>query len=579
MSVGVEINAARSRAARRVSDTQERAADVIVQILVEAGVDTVFGIPGGTIAPVFDAFLEEEGISVITSKHECNAVYSAIGFARSTGRLGVAVVTSGPGVLNALTGLASAYCDGVPVLMLAGEVPQTAYGKGALQEGSAYSLNVIGMSKSICKLSCEIPDAFAVPTMLRRAISTANSGRKGPVLLTLPLNVTNSKICVSKVSETSEWQVELREEALDWACKALARSRRKVIFAGSGVRHGEGPQMLRALAERLDCPVMTTPKGKGVFPDDHPLALGVFGIGGHPSAVAHLEKGLETTLAIGTSLGDLATNGYSALLKPSRTLIHVDIDASQVGRTYEAHLSIAAPAELFLDRVLARVEQVTSRSVFGVEHYTEPGLPMMGNEGLISPQRALWELQEILPKDTIYTVDSGEHTLFSLHYLRVVRSDTFIVMTGLGAMGSAVPAALGAKLGQPSRSVVAICGDGGFAMTGHEVSTASLGRVPIIVAVINDRRLGMVEMGHRAHFGRSPKFPVGPLNIPQISEAMGAEAIVIQKPGELLKLESLEALERPLVLDIRIDSSVRLPKNSRFEKLAADLDAASKESP
>jgi acetolactate synthase-1/2/3 large subunit len=557
---------------RRSIDHPQRAADVLVQVLEEAGVDVIFGLPGGAIGPVFDALHGHKKIRTVVSKHESAAIFGAVGYARATGKLGVAVVTSGPGLLNTMTGVAAAFCDGVPVLLLGGEVPRHNFGKGALQEGSSHNLNVVAMLGHITKTAMQVPDANAAPTLLRRAIITATSGRPGPVLLTLPVDTQSAQICAPRISQAVSTSFGIEAQPLEHAALALQRSKRKVIFAGSGVRAGEGPRLLRELAEKLQCPVMTTPKAKGVFPETHPLALGVFGLGGHPSAAKFMSEPVETVLAIGTSLNDLATNGWTQVLKPTRTLIHVDIDSARVGRAYQSQIAIAAPAAMFLEEMMPRVRPSSVNQHYGIEHHTDAELTQTGSDGAISPQRAIWELQQVLPNNAIYSVDSGEHTIFAIHYLQAHHPHAFMAMLGLGAMGSAIPAAIGTQLGRPSGVAVAICGDGGFAMTAPELATAAYERLPVIVMVMNDHRLGMVELGHKAHFGRSPNFTVGPMDVGVVSVGLGARTLQVKKPGDILAAEALlRRRSGPIVLDVLIDRTVRMPKNSRFEQLATDV--------
>jgi acetolactate synthase I/II/III large subunit len=555
---------------RRLKDQTMRTADVIVDVLAKAGVTAVFGIPGGTICPIYDALIDHPEIKCVTTKHESAAVFAAIGYARITGRIGVVAVTSGPGVLNTLTGLATAYCDGVPILILAGEVSRETYGKGALQEGSAYSLNIVEMASHISKAALEIVEPQSAPALLRRAIATAMTGKKGPVVMTVPLNVSKATITVPSVSQSSSTHFEIDSVSMDHAAKALSRSARMVIFAGSGCRHDRGPELLKELAEVLQCPVMTTPKAKGVFPENHPLSLGVFGMGGHPSTTAYLEHGIETILAIGTSLGDLATNGWSKLLQPTRSFIHVDVDAAQIGRAYTAHVGIACSVETFVEEILLRLPPAFGRKRFGVRCHADAEAAQAETPSTIAPQRALWELQHVFPSDTIYTIDSGEHYFFALHYLRATRPDTVITMTGLGSMGSSVGAAIGAQLARPDRRIAVICGDGGFAMTCGEISTAAAEKLPIVFVVFNDGRLGMVELGHLAIFGRTPAFAVGPVDVAAAGRALGADSYTVDRPGQLLEIEALqERGHRPVVVDVHIDPKIKMPKNGRFEALGA----------
>lgn len=544
-----------------------RAADELVDILVSVGVDAVFGIPGGTIAPLFDALLDRPEIRVILTRHESAAMFAAAGYARATGKIGVVLVTSGPGVINAMTGLASAYCDGLPLLLIAGEVSRRVFGRGALQEGSPHHLNIVGMVKHITKLAAQVPDANAAPSLLRRAVATALSGRRGPVALTLPIDVALESIQGPEVSVEVETTFKIKPWAIERAASAVADGGRTLIFAGSGVRQGRGPELLVALAERLQCAVMTTPKGKGVFPEDHPLALGVFGLGGHPSTTAYLEEGFDTLITLGTSLGDIATNGWSKLIAPRKHFIQVDIDASQIGRTYSATLGIAAPAELFLTHMLERVP-AGAPAVYGLRTHTRGDMILCGTEDKIAPQRALWELQQVLPDNTIYTCDSGEHFLFAVHYLKTTAPDGFMVMSGLGSMGSGICSALGAQLANPGRVVAAICGDGGFAMAASEVLTAVAEKLPVIFFVLNDERLGMVELGNASIYGRSPEYWTGPMDISALARALGAATRVVTQAGQILSADLMEAAQHgPVVVDVRIDRSIKMPKNARFEAL------------
>ncbi|WP_437930360.1 thiamine pyrophosphate-binding protein [Sorangium sp. So ce291] len=547
----------------------QRTVDVLAGILADLGVRTVFGLPGGTIAPLYDALLDRPEIEIVTTRHESSAVFAAAGQARLTGDLGVVLVTSGPGITNAMTGLASAHCEGLPVLVLVGEVPRRVFGRRALQEGSPHHLDVVGMTRSITKMAVEIPGPSAAPGVLCEAIAAARSGRPGPVVVTLPLDVATAPASPAPVSAREPASPQVPPRVIEEVASLVSGGHRTVLLAGSGVRGGGGPQRLLAFAERAQLPVVTTPKAKGVFPEDHPLSVGIFGLGGHPSATALLEAGVDVLLAIGTSLGDLATNDWSKLLEPRSALVHVDVDASRIGRVYTTHVGVVAPAAAFLEQLSERIPPAAERRTFGIRRHHDPAIAAAaGAEDRIAPRRALWELQRAMPPDAIYTVDIGEHTLHAVHYLETTRPDAFIVFMGLGSMGSGIGAALGVKLASPARAVVAICGDGGFAMAGTEVSTAAALGLPLIYAVMNDERLGMVELGNEVIYGRTPRFSTGPLDIVAMARALGAEAITIRRPGELLACAStFAALRGPMVLDVRVDPTVRFPMNGRFAAL------------
>lgn len=556
-----DLEPARSREPRRT-------ANVLVDVLRRHGVDTVFGIPGGAIAPIYDALMDRPDIRVITTKHEASAMFAAAGYARTSGRIGVVLVTSGPGILNALTGLASAYCDGLPVLLLAGEVSRKVMGKGALQEGSAYHLDIVGMAKRISKFAQQINEPNAAAATLHRALATSMSGRKGPVTVTLPIDVASAQVVEPEFSLGASTTFELDPRTVRRAARILEGAKRPLIFAGSGLRWGAATTRLLEVSEQLGCPVMTTPKAKGVFPENHPLSLGVFGIGGHPSATAYLREGIDVLLAIGTSLGELSTNGWSPLLSPSAELIHVDIDGNQIGRNYPVTVSVTAPADLFL-RQLRGLLSGTPRAdaEFGVEYYTNPEV-VSQSAASITPERALWEIQEVLARDTIYACDVGEHSVFATHYLETRDPDAFILMNGLGSMGQSIGAAMGAQLAQPERSIAVICGDGCFAMTATEIATAVAERLPITIFVFNDQRLGMVELGLSALYGRNSVYPTTPMDVAAVAKGLGAVSFVAEKAGDILKGGIPELRKQgPVVVDVRIDRDSRMPKHGRFEAL------------
>jgi acetolactate synthase I/II/III large subunit len=525
---------------------------------------------------VHDALMDRPGIRVVTTRHESGAMFAAAGYARMTGKLGVVLVTSGPGVLNAVTGLASAHCDGLPVLLLAGEVPRGVFGKGALQEGSAHHLDIVGLCRPISKLSMQIPEANAAPAMMRRAIATSLSGKRGPVVVTLPLDVTSAFIKAPRIAieggVTFDPTAAKTGEGVAEVAALLRSAQRPLLFAGSGTRWGDAPRKLRALAERLQIPVMTTPKAKGVFPESHPLALGIFGYGGHPSSTAYLEGGCDVLVAVGTRLSDPSTDNWSKLISPSKAFVQIDIDAMQIGRSYAVTHGLVGDASSLLGALVESTPDLARPpKSFGVRRHEDPAVGSgEGDEERITPQRAIWELQRSLPADAIFTSDIGEHLLYALHYLRIDHADSFLSMIGLGSMGSGVGSALGVKLGKPDRVVAAICGDGCFSMGLGDVATAVKDQVPVLFVVLNDERYGMVEIGHESVYGRKPAYESGPMSVPEMAQSVGAQARVVRRAHELANLDLERLLKKgPVVLDVRIDRSTRMPKNKRNESIAS----------
>lgn len=554
---------------RAEAPRRTRVADAIAGVLKEAGVRVVFGIPGGTISPVNDALLDHPEVEVFVTRHESEAVFAACGHANSTGGVGVVFVTSGPGLTNAITGITSAKCDAVPLLVLAGEVPRPLQGKGALQDGSTHHLNMLNVVKSLAKDVFELAEPKTAALRIQDALRTARQGVPGPVVVTLPLDVLMAEAppVVSSFAAASA-SFTLDAGVLDAVHGRLIDDPRPLLFAGSGLRRGDGPEKLRAFAERYQLPVVTSPKAKGVFPEDHPLSLGVFGIGGHPSALRYVSEGVSTLLAVGTSLGDLATEGWNPALKPARCLIHVDLEPSVIGRNYPADIGVVAPAAAFFDAMSTRPAPASRRLSFGVETHSDPEVEREGTEGRIAPSRAVYELQRALPADARFFIDSGEHFLFAAHYLKLSRPDQFTAMTGLGSMGSSIGLAIGAKLADPQRASCVIIGDGGFTMIGMEVLDAVARGLPIVVAVMNDARLGMCALGHDAVYGRVPGMEVPSVDMPAFAASLGAEGYTVTRAGEIEALsDKLQDPKRPILLDVRIDRSVKLPKRDRIGAL------------
>jgi acetolactate synthase I/II/III large subunit len=546
-----------------------RGADLVIDMLEAEGVEVVFGLPGGAISPIHDALIDSS-IRTITTRHESGAMFAAAAYARTTGKLAVVAVTSGPGVLNAMTGLASAWCDGVPVLLLVGEVPRQAHGKGVLQDGSAHGLQIVEMARHVTKLALEVPSPSTLPHLVRRAIVTARSGRRGPVALTLPLDVTTAQVAPPQTGGSVAVDGFIEPETLDELAELLRTARRPLILAGNGVRGGGAPMRLRAVAEHFSVPVATTPKGKGVFPEDHALALGVLGLGGHPSARDYLQSGIDIVVAIGTSLGDLATDAFVPQLQATRALVHVDIDARQIGKSYSpTHAIVASAAELLGGLVERHVERGLTRSPIPNVGIRRCVLPSSVEPDRVAAHDILRELQRALPDNTIFTVDSGEHFVAAVHFLHITHPDAFLVMTGLGSMGQSIGAALGAQLAQPKRMVVAICGDGCFAMNAFEIATAVAERLPIRVFVFNDQRLGMCEDGHRTVYGRSPAFPTAPLDVCTIARGLGATTLRVDRVEQIRDAEHvLLHTEGPVVVDVRIDPAIVVPKRDRVAAMA-----------
>lgn len=547
---------------------ERRVADVIVETLQELGVDTFYGVPGGAICQIYDALLDAKGARVINTRHESGAAFMAMGHAKAGGSLPALLMTSGPGITNALTGLAAAHADGVPMIAIGGEVPKKNYGRGALQEGSRHHLDILGMVRSVTKFAAEITNPRAAAAIVRKAVATARSGRQGPVFLSLPLDVAGERVLPMRASSSVATQFEVDQETLAQAAAALQTSERGLILCGSGARHPEAVRWIGTLASSLGVPVATTPRGKGIFPESDPLSLGVFGFGGHASATKYLEGGIDTLLCIGCGLGETGTNSWSPLLQPSKTFIQIDIDAAQIGKNYQVDIGLVGPSHTVLRELVSRVERRTQLQVpaGGIEWIETPD--QVAESVPLKPATVIRGLQRVVPENTIFASDIGEHTIFALHYLKVNHPDGFQVATGLGSMGSGIGAAIGAKVAKPDRPVVAICGDWGFQMSGMELATCVQDGIGVVFAIFNDARMRMVESGLTRIFGRSAAMSGPQVDFAMMAQAVGAKGYTIRSAKDLKAVPAeLFNGKVPVVLDIQIDPKAAFPAHGRIAQI------------
>jgi acetolactate synthase I/II/III large subunit len=563
---GTPASTDQSQQSTKSSVSKFRAADVVVRTLDALGVRTFYGIPGGSISPIYDALLDMPNAKTIVSRHESAAVFAAIGHARASDELPCVLVTSGPGLTNALTAIASAYCDSVPVLVISGEVPRKHFGRGAVQEGSRYGVDIISMARSTTKLALEITNPRSAAMAVRKAVATAKSGRKGPVLLTLPLDIACEMTDLPEISSAVHSSFDIDEHAVMDAAKTLSAAERPLLLVGSGARNERTANLIGILAAALQIPVVTTPKGKGIFPETDPLSLGVFGLAGHPSATEYLEQGVDVIMAIGCGFGDTATNSWSPLLQPKKCLIQIDVDGSQIGKNYPVDIGIVGPAEEVLHRMLPLVKRrLAIARAQGLRHQN-PEWKADGSMPL-KPAHVISLLQGVLPDDTIYTCDIGEHQMFALHYLTLRHPDAWILNSGLGAMGSGMASAVGAKVARPEQPVVAICGDYSFAMYAMELQTCVQYGIPTVFAVFNDASPRMVSNGFAAVYGRSMDLQTKASDLWRMATSLGAHAVRVESvtdfPAIASAVERAQHERRPLVLDIRVDPKVSFKGNAR----------------
>jgi len=510
----------------------------------------------------------------------------ACGYARVSGKLGVCMGTAGPGCTNLMTGVASAYGDSIPVLVLTGQVSTSTFGKGAAQESSSEGIDAVAMFKPLTKYSAMVFKGAMLPEMIRRALRYALSGRKGPVHLNLPLDVMREEIefDLRKVDTYRGWSQPFDRESVKRASTYLLQAERPAMLLGNGTLTSNAAEEAKTIAEMLNIPVITTPKAKSAFPSDHPLSLGPFGFASSLLAEKYLAGGIDILLTVGTGFTELATQAWDKRLLPRKALLQIDIDPYQIGKNYPVTVGLVGDTKAVLTEMYYEIKRQTKNI-----HDFKPNMPMggymrfkdfsqvyldeekMNSDAIpLKPQRLMKDLRESLPRDAIVFLDIGSSLTWALHYFPVYYPNTFIYGLGFAPVGYGVGSVIGGKFAAPDKPVVAIVGDGGFLMNGMEVATAVNYNMPVIWVILNDAQLGMVYHGQRmasdAHVVVS-KFKR--VDFFKIAEGLGAKGIRIDKPGEINRnmMDDIIASGKPTVLDVVIDSEEPPPMKSRVAAL------------
>jgi acetolactate synthase I/II/III large subunit len=544
-------------------------ARVMLEALVHRGVRSAFGIPGGLISPLFDAIADVAGLELITTRHESMAGFAAMGHALITGKPAIVLTTSGPGLTNAITGIAAASVEGLPMIAIAGDVPVTAQSRGAIQDASSNALDSVALMRTVARWSARVGSAEDAPGIVEQALRIACGPRPGPVFLSVPVDVGNARSRATPIASAEPAPAAQPDrDACAEAIRALRRARRPLLVLGNGARGAAG--LVRTLAERLACPVVTTPHAKGIFPDSHPLHLGGIGLGGHPSATRYLAAGPDVVCIIGSRLNDYATNGWSIPLCGTRATFQIDLEPWLIGRNYPVTLGIVGDAGLAVRAMLRALPASTARPravPSGIERVQAQSAT--SDDVPLKPARVFSALQTAFP-DATWAVDQGEHCAYALHYLSVDAPDRFRTMVGLASMGSGIGIAIGMRHADRSRRVVAVCGDGGFAMHAGEILTCVENGIDLVLAIINDGRWNMVHHGFKKVFGRMPEsLPRHIADLAGVAREFGAVGVRVEAPEDLEpeRLRELGRLGRPVVLDVRIDPSLALSVDSRSAAL------------
>ena len=562
-------------------------AALTLRYLEAEGVEYIFGVPGTTMVPLFAALKQQTAIKPILTKHEEGAAFMADGYARVSGKPGVCYSTSGPGVTNLITGVATAYADNVPIIVITGQVPTTIYGKGTYQDSTKGGVDSVAMLDPITKLSTMILSKYKVPDVLREAFRTALSGKQGPVHISYPKDIMEAEV-EDTVLPPKMYRVRAeyfdRKLVID-AVRKLVQAKRPAILVGSGVISSGATSQVLELAEMLNIPVATTLKAKGAFPESHDLSLGTLGLAGSPPAEEYImgEPHVDVLFVIGSSLNQVVTYSWDPRIKPTDCLIHLNIDPTEIGKNFPANIGLVGDCAAVLDEISFRVlreiqghDPKDMRPIEEIRSFKKKVGQFLNEEKMYSdalplkPQAMMREMQESLPPNAIVFCDIGSHVCWAIHYLKFDRP-CFYSPLGLLTMGYGTAAAIGGKLAAPDRPVISLVGDGCFLMNGMEVATAVSYDIPVVWIVQNNAKLGLVHELQKFSLGEktvSTLFKT--VDLAKVAQGLGALGFHVEKPGELsVAMREALASKKPAVIDVIIDPN-EVPPIHRWAKGAAE---------
>lgn len=503
------------------------------------GVEVIFGLPGGTIMPVYDALLDSE-IRHILARHEQSAAHMADGYARASGKPGVCLATSGPGATNLVTGVATAFADSSPIIAITGQVATESIGKDAFQECDA-----VGIMTPITKYAFQPLHPEEIPVVVKKAFKIASTGRPGPVLIDIPRDVQTgvSNMIFPKNVEIRGYNPHIVPHSIQIkkAADLLLNSVKPIIWSGGGVIIANAAPRLLELSELLMAPVVTSLIGKGGFPENHPLSLGPIGMHGRPEANKTICE-TDCLLAIGVRFSDRSTGKFEEFCKDAH-IIHIDIDPAELGKNKKVDLPIVADVDLALKALIECLKQKISKREKTLWYKRVQEIKSQFRDGAFGSSNGLYQpqivkkIRELLPSNGIMTTEVGKNQMWGELYYQVIEPRTWITSTGLGTMGFGFPAAIGAKVARPEVPVVDLAGDGSFRMTENSLSTSISENIPVIVVILNNSTLGMVEQWQRLFYNeRYSGVKLG--NIPdfvKLADAYGAQGLRAQSIKEFEK--------------------------------------------
>ncbi len=570
-----------SNTGQRVAPVQITGAEAVVRSLEELGVELIFGIPGGAVLPVYDPLFDSEKLRHVLVRHEQGAGHAASGYAHATGRVGVMMATSGPGATNLVTPLADAQMDSIPVVAITGQVGRSLIGTDAFQES-----DITGITMPITKHNILVRDGDAIARSIAEAFHIAATGRPGAVLVDIPKDVLQGQC-------TFAWppQLELpgykpntkpHGRQIKEAARLIAEARKPVLYVGGGVIRGEATEELKELAELTGIPVVTTLMARGAFPDSHVQNLGMPGMHGTVAAVAAFQRS-DLIIALGARFDDRVTGKLDSFA-PHAKVIHADIDPAEIGKNRNADVPIVGDIKACIRDLIAAFRRMPAgENRIGSEGINDPDLadwwsylngiqetfPLgwsAPQDGSLSPEYVIEQLGRIAGPDAIYVAGVGQHQMWAAQFIKYEKPRTWLNSGGLGTMGYAVPAAMGAKMARPEAEVWAIDGDGCFQMTNQELATCAVEGVPIKVALINNGNLGMVRQWQTLFYGErysNTDLATHSQRIPdfvKLAEALGCVGLRCERAEDVVDVinQARAINDRPVVIDFIVGADAQV---------------------
>ena len=537
-----------------ILDSPKSGSELVLETLRDLGIDTIFGYPGGAVLPLYDAIYNFKGIRHILGRHEQGCLHEAEGYAKSTGKLGVAVVTSGPGATNAITGIADAMSDSVPLLVFTGQVARAGIGKDAFQEA-----DIVGITMPITKYNYQVRETADIPRVITEAVHIATTGRPGPVVIDLPKDVSalETDFVYSSEIDLPSYQptLEPNEMQIKKILKQLSKAKKPVLLAGGGISYAEAAAELNEFAERYQIPVVTSLLGQGTIATSHPLFLGMGGMHGSFAANIAMTEA-DFMISIGCRFDDRLTGNPKTFAKNAK-VAHIDIDPAEIGKIIAVDIPVVGDAKKALQQLLAEpiVRNNTEKWIEKVTKDKNRVRSYDKKERVVQPQAVIERIGKLTNGDAIVVTDVGQHQMWTAQYYPYQNERQLVTSGGLGTMGFGVPAAIGAKIANPEKEVILFVGDGGFQMTNQELAILNIYKVPIKVVMLNNHSLGMVRQWQESFYeGRTSESVFDTLpDFQLMAQAYGIKNYKFDNPETIEK--DLEVILEDVPMFIEVDIS------------------------